>query len=102
MPIFVYCGLGTSNEITASRNLANIETHVFNLVFFTFRRFRRRYWLVTHGIGQELGHVVCSFVCLFTGAIDPPIYHKYYLESRGQDVVTNLSPLSFNAALINL
>ena len=46
--------------------------------------------------------MVCSFVCFFTGAIDPLIYHKYYLESRGQDIVTNLSPVSFNAALINL
>ena len=28
-----------------------------------------------------------QFVCLFTGAIDPLSYHKYYFESRGQDIV---------------
>ena len=68
MPIFLYGRLDISNEITASLNPGNITTNVLNLGFFTFRR---RYRLVTHGIGQELGHVV---VCLFIGVIDPPIH----------------------------
>ena len=74
MPIFLYGRLDISNEITASLNPGNITTNVLYLGFFTFRR---RYRLVTHGIGQELGHVV---VCLFIGVIDPLIYYNHHFE----------------------
>ena len=102
MPIFVYSGLGTSNEITADRNLGDIETHVFNLVFFTFRRFRRIYRLVTHGIGQELGHVVCLFVCLLV-LLTHLVIISITLSLEGKissetTTITNLSPVTFNAA----
>ena len=99
MLIFVYSGLGTSDEITLGRNLSDIETHGFNLVFFTFRR---RYRLVTHGIGQELGHVVCLFVCLLV-LLTHLVIISITLSLEGKissetTTITNLSPVTFNAA----